>query len=655
MVVSLEKKRFHLLPFRILLWSVLALVLASALIQSNPITLEAELEDSDGIEITNSAEADILVVLDYEAIRQSGSTFGERDFSAAWIDLVEQEVGPTSVATPETLSQDMIDASRMIIVTHSATQEMPDAFLDRLREHALDGNTVLIDRPQGRAREVFSADGDAGSRRGQAITHAAGLGEPFDNQLEQMPLFVDYVGSTSARTDAQTLMSIDGAPVIYAVEFGRGHVVTVDFDLSRQLVALKQGRPAEDFSVPRTGSRTGEMVRTADLIADETLVGAAVPFADLLERFVVYGVIMRFAATPALWAYPDGADGAIIFAHEDSRLGDGGAWKLDYERDQGGTSTLLTTFDSGLTAEGAEAIQDAGGHIGLAWRPIHPSMTRYEPLGIGGFTPFLQPIELPAQRRHLRSILDGGAVGTSRSLQGIWSSEWSAPLEALAEAGIRSDLSYESTTHRGYSFGTGRPFRAMNDRGMPLAIRQYPVTVPLNADEGPDVDELLAASSEGHHQLLTIVTRPSTYADYPDMERFERWLQIFDHAAHYDHRLLNVVGYAQYQRARRSTSVRSRIDRDTDLPEDVQSDETAPDHRGTLLRVTARASRRDIYLLIPEQIGDATFLDALAGTERVGAEIVTSELDTEEISLAGFSLRRVRLRSGFNNLEFYYH
>lgn len=655
MAVQLRQRSIRVLPFRLTLWAVVALVLVVAGIQQNPITLDGSWEESPGIDLTRDVDADILVVLDYEAIRQSGPTFEDSDFSAAWIDLIEQEVGPIAVATPETLSESMIDDSRVLIITHSITQDMPETLLEKAREHALGGHTLVVERPEGRAREIFSSDGDAGPRTAQSITHAEGMEEPFDQQLEEMPLFVDYIGSTAARDKMQTLLSIDGAPVIYASPFGDGHVITVDFDLGRQLVTLQQGRPNNDFSLPRNDSATSHLLRTSDLIASEEMVGAEVPYADLLTRFVVYGVLMRYAAVPVLWGYPDRADGVVTFVHEDADLGDRGAWKLEYENQHGGASTLVTTSDSGLSTEGAERIEGLGGQIGLAWRPPTPSLAHYEPVGIGGFEPMRRPIDLSSQREQLADILPVGNVRTTRSLHGTWSDHWSRPLETLAEEGVRADVSYESSTHRGYSFGSGLPFRPVNEKGVPLNLRQYPILVSATADEGPRVEELLEGSAGGHHQMITIATRPSMFADYPNMDDFQDWLNIFEHVKEYNHALLNLSSFAQFRYARRSSLLRSRVDHRAAIPERIRSSETAPSHTGTLLRITARMERRGLSLLIPARIGDAAYFDGLEGTERVGAEIVTNRVDTEEISMSGFSMYRIRLTRGFNNLELYYH
>ena len=653
MVVQIRKRRVEVLPYRAMLWTIVAVLLAAGLLHVNPVTLGEELDAADGTEITHEGDADILVVVDYEAIRQSGDSFQQRDFSAAWIDLIHREVGPVSVATPETFSVDLLDAARAVVLSHSVSTEMPDASIDRIREFTLDGGTVVVERPDNRLRELFSADGEVGPRSGRQITHAEGVADDVAGQFEQMPLFTDYIGSTSPRDDATTLLSIDGAPAIYAAGFGDGTAVTVDFDLPRQLVTLRQGRPNDDFSLRIDGDRQRPPT-TADLVADDELLGADVPYADMLERFVIYGVLVPYAGIPALWAYPDGADGAVAFVHEDSRLGDGGAWMLDHERSRGGSSTLMTSFDSGITDDGAEAIQADGGHLGLAWRPPHPSIARFETMGIGGFEPLRAPIGLGEQRDHLADIVAHGGIRTSRAIDGIWSSDWSASLAHLAHHGITSDISYEAPSHRGFAFGTGRPFMTITNEGLPLSLRQYPISVPSAADEGPPLEALLEHSSSGHHQLLTISSRPSRFADYPDIGDFEQWLRQFDAIERHNHAILNIAEYARFQRQRRNTSLRSRLDERISLPDDLDGGGEEANRQATMLRITAEVRRRGMTLIIPDRLRGAEFHGALEGVERVGSDIVTNRVDTEESTLAGLPIRKVPLDRGFNNFEFYY-
>lgn len=651
MVVSFRKKRAAVLPYRLAIWAVVGLLFMGHHLQEHPITASGTFKTSPGVEVTRQADADILVVLDYEAIRQSGPTFGEKDWSATWIQLIEQEIGPVSIATPSTLEQKQLDDARILILTASVSTSMPESFIDRVRRQTLEGMTLVIERPQGRAREIFSAPGDAGLRRGQEITHAEGLEPEFARQLWSMPIFADYIGSTAPREGATTHLSIDGAPVIYAVPFGEGFAITVDFNLGEQLVSLQQGRPRADFQLP--GQPDSQSTpRTDDLVAHDSLRGSAIPFADLLSRFIVHGVLQRYAPTPSLWLFPQGAAGAVLFVHEDALLGDGGAWKLEREVAAGGSSTLLTTVDSGLTKEGAEKIHLKGGEIGLAWRLPDPSVAIYERRGAGSFEPVQSPINLETQLKDLRQRLPVGYLRTARSFEGVWSQKWAEPLAALAEAGVRADFSYESPRHRGYSFGTGLPFLAMNEEGMPLGIREYPIIIPPRAQEGPTLEELLESSAAGHHQLITIGTRPALFAEYPDREEFDAWFESFDKIEAHDHVLVNALRFDTYLRQRRASSIRSRFIARSPLPEELRHTHGPT---GALLRVRAEAQARGMQLLVPARIGEKELIMARSGTRRVGAEVISQKISTEPGSIIGFPHHRVVLEQGFNNLEFYYH
>ncbi|MFW6057268.1 MAG: hypothetical protein ACOC9W_00290, partial [Persicimonas sp.] len=217
--------------YQALLWALVAIVATAYYLNSAPYVLEADVETSDGIEITRQAESDVLIVLDYEAIGNSGPSFAERDFSVAWINLFEQEIGPVSIATPSSLSMEVLEESRVVVLTSSVSDQVPEALLERLRQHALDGNTMVVERPEGTLRETFSANGRAGSRDGQQLTFARGLADAYADELLEMPLSTQFIGSTAPRDGATTHLSVDGAPAIYATPIGEGTAITVDFDL----------------------------------------------------------------------------------------------------------------------------------------------------------------------------------------------------------------------------------------------------------------------------------------------------------------------------------------------------------------------------------------------------------------------------------------
>lgn len=642
------------MPFRITFWSLVVLIATALYLHSSPVFLDGADVASEGVEITREANADVVIVIDYDVIRASGPGFENRDWSATWINMIEQEIGPVTIATPRSLSQSSLTSARVVILTSSVTSQITNSLLDTLRPWVLSGNLLIVDQPEGRLREVFSANGRAGKRRGQAISFARDLAAPYQQQIQQMPLSTSYIGSTAPREGAQTLLAIDGAPVIYAATIGQGTVVTIDFDLGEQLVALQQGRPNNNYEVRApSSSDTPKNPRTQDLVLDKKMIGQGTPYADLLERFLVYGVIMRYAPLPMFWAFPGGANGSVILVHEDSELGDGGGWMLDYETNFSAVSTLLTSVDSGLTQEGAEAIHKKGGEIGLLWRLEDSPAELRESVGLGAFKPAARPVDLATQLKTLKEVLPVGYVRSLRTADGWWSPRWSAPFEAMAANDIRVDSSY-ATASSGFAFGTGLPFQVFNTDGIPLGVRELPIVVPAQPVDGPEFEELLQLSADGHHQALTISIDPALFADFPDAERFERWLAMFDAVQHTDHQMTSITRFDSFQRSRRAGTIKSRLVENAPLPENVRSAQTAPAHQGSVLRINIEAKARNMHLVVPHRIGSKQFLIARQGANRVRGELISADLAAEKTSMIGIELQRLPLDHGFNSIDVYY-
>lgn len=653
---------------RLLLWVIVGGLLLLFYMGENPWLVTTDAQLSKGAEIAREAQADVIIVIDYHTSQKSPRAFEEHDWSAAWINTIEQEFGPVTVATPRSLSHKVLGESRIVILTSSVSGQIPDALLAQLREHVEAGNLLLVERPSGVIRETWSADGRAGERRGQAFTFARGLEGTYFSQLEQVPLSTDFVGSTRALEGATTLLSIDGAPVVYAHEVGQGRVITVDFDYGEALTALQQGKPTRDFTLRPPGEYESPP-RPEELVLKKSLIGAQVPYADLLERFMVHGVILPHAPAPTLWPFPQSADGVVVGVHPDLSLGDGGAWMLEHELERKGVSSLLTTMDSGLTASGAATIHRKGGDIGLLWRMPGTPDQLLEPIGLGGFKPLTRPVSLKQQLDALKDTLPVSYVRTARIAGGWWSQDWDAPFREMAEQGLRLDSTYETPRTSGYAWGTGFPFLAMKSDGTPLGIREMPVVIPDRAIEGPSLKSLLESSQAGHHMAMTYALRPAGFADYPDMERFNAWLEFFDEMERTGHLLTSAYRYDNFMRQRRASSMRSRLidgvqaPRATSAPpiqnvlkDDKKKPEKAP-KRGrdaTLMRVTIEAKSRGMALAVPAHVRGRTFSSARQRSQRLGKEGSSAMLQTRVVSLVGYQTVLVPLERGFNTIDIYY-
>lgn len=651
-----RRQRAHL-PYRSTLWFLVGVAALVLFFDSTPWIIDEEIPEGEPLEIQREASSDVLLVLDYVAIRDSGETFEERDFSAAWINLFEQELGPVSIATPESLSLSAVDEARVIVLTRSVSGQTPDRLIDRIRERVLDGALLVNELPEGRLRDNYAANGKGGMQRGESFTFAAGFEAPYDEQMLEVPVATEFLGSTTGRERAETLLAIDGAPVIYSVPVGKGHVVTVDFDFGEQMVALQQGRPSSDFRVEPTN---GDVARPADMIADPELQKSVVPYADLLERFVFWNVIQRYAPIPAFWAYPGAADGVVVALHEDGSLGDGGGWMLEYEVERKALSSLVTTYDSGMTASKATIINRRGGDLGIAWRMQGTPEEIVEPVGFGEIKPVARPVGLDAQIDALVETFPGRIV-TSRVFGGWWSDEWAAPLRALDAHGVRIDTTYSGGTAAGYAFGTGFPFLAFDETGMPIGLREMPVVVPDSPTDGPSLVELLESSRLGHHSVITVAHDPSSFADYPDITRFESWLRLFDEAESNGHMITSAMRLDGFLRSRRAGAVRSVLVEGASVPTgrpktDEDGDPIPADlpPSALMMRITVEAKARGMSLVIPETVRGKTFFMARQRVNRVGDELISGELRATRTTLVGHPLRLIALERGFNTIDVYF-
>ena len=660
-----KRRQRSALSYRIPLWGVVLIVGALVYLDNSPFLLAPSHSESGGDQQTRTATADVVVVLDYETIATSGETFRARDFSAAWIDLLEQHLGPVTAVTPASLAPKHLEAARAVVLTSSVSDGIPESLRTRLREFALDGHLLVLERPDGPMREMFSADGEAGIQIGRNFTFARGIDDPFRKELTSMPIETEYVGSTSPKKNADTLLAIDGAPVVYRAPVGDGDVVTIDFDLGELLVAHQQGRPSERFTVDPEGSGSNELPpRTDDLIADDSLRGAEIPYADLLERFVAYGVIQRYAPLPALWPFPGDSLGVVIPIHPDRRLGDGGGWMLEYESQHDGTSTLLSSSDSGLTAAGAAVIDRRGGELGLLWRMAGTPSQQTRSYGPWGFEPVAQPLSLEQQISSLTDTIPAGFIHTTKTAGRWWTREWAQPFRVLESQGVPLDVSYEPETD-GFAFGTGFPFRALDRTGLPLGVRELPIVVPDRRSTELAIESLLETSRRGHHQVLSYALAPSAFGRYPDMKRFDAWVESFKAIRRNGHILRNASQFHQFWRARADSSLTSRVIEEATLPDadgierpeeegDEETSATDEEPTGLLLRITADLARNDLAITVPAEIGDRTFYQARRRASRVGGELVARKMTTDTKSIVGFDFRRIPVDAGSTRIDVYY-
>jgi hypothetical protein len=497
------------------LWGTLLVVGVLGYFNENPIELESEDATSIGIARRGAAASDIMVVLWPDEIARSADTnrFADVDWSWAWVDLLESEVGAVRLCDPEELSQELLSEVRYLVITYSAMAHPAVAEATHFVEQFVNnGGVVVLSAPTAPLRDAFSADGRGGLRTPRSVTHAAEVDEAVATALTEMPLFTRYVGSTGPLAEAETLLAMDGAPVIYRVRRAAGTAVTVDFNLGMALVSLQQGRPdGEGFDLEPEHPSLGPTV--SDLTADPALAAAEIPYLDVLAFVVVQAMQGRETPLPSLWLFPEGADGVVLLSHDITDDGDRSLWLAQYESAHGASSTFFFGYSAMPGRDSVVQYQQLGADLGVLWdRRDSESAGNRRTIGVGGLRPFYREASLMEQRDALQAAFEPSQLPIGvRSASGLWSSQYAEAFRAMSAANFVYDSSYgvAATQLNGlgvFRHATGRPFAVLDHNGLPLGLYEVPLIADglATAEQMERLEALLTQSQRDTHQAIGV-------------------------------------------------------------------------------------------------------------------------------------------------------
>jgi hypothetical protein len=566
-------------PISLLLWGTVLILAVAGYILSHPFELTAEDPRVAGeappasLATREPPAADVAVVLWPQSMAHSAESgrFEEVEFSWAWVDTLQAEFGPVRVIEADELERVRLEDLRVVVVTHSAAL-FPGLSeeVHRLEHFVNQGGVLVLERPEGSLREAFSADGSGGMRTPRQITSTAEVTEDVANALAQLPLFTRFVGSTGPLEGAETLLAMDGAPVVYRLARSEGWAVTVDFNYGAALVALQQGHPSGDeFEVVPTDPALGPTVD--DLIADPLLRVAEVPVADLLEHFLVHVVVGRRTPLPGLWPYPEGAAGVVVLSHDVAGSLERARWMVEYEAARGATSDLFVGYSAAppATEESPAALAELAGRTGVLWERGGTTQTggRHR-IGLGGIRPFVRNATLAEVRAHVAAPFGEEApeVAGVRTFRGRWDRDWAEPFTEMAAAGFGYDVSYgraPAPEGRGpaYRHGTGRPFRVHDANGLPLDLFEVPIVAPDLRDEATleALDQMLRRSQRAHHQAIGVDVPGEMFTDPQALAIFDAWQSLLETAQRREHLVLSPGQLVDFRRQRETVSLRSEM------------------------------------------------------------------------------------------------
>ncbi len=641
-------RRRDIPPARAAYWTLFGVALLLAGLDRCPIKLDAGDPEAVGRQPVAAGRSDVALVVDPAEVAR-GVLPGART-SWAWVDILQQEVGPYNLLDVTEVSAESLQSHRFAIVSASASQGSLDARVGLFRDFVSGGGTLLVEVPAGALRAEMGADGAGGWRVPGAVTAVVGTSSAEADALRRMPLMTRYLGSTGPAPEAETLLALDGAPVVYRRPIGEGWVVVFEFAVTEQIVAMQQGR-AGPLEMARERSR-GNVEHTSDLVSDGRLVGEDAPLADVLERFVVHVALGGVEPLFSFWPWPGAGRGALVVSHDTVRIGGRPLWQSIHERTLEARTTTFVAAPGRPPAEG-ELIADAelAGHAALLWALDPSEANLFRSWGVLGFEPVIRPLTLAGQLERLEAWLgpEADVLGV-RTVGGSWTSDPRLAHRVMEAVEFRYSASYGPgpASPGGYVFGTCQPFSPLDAAGLPFRLREVPVCVTdVGSPEArAELARTLGLAAE-NHWATHLLTRADSFAVEPDMETFDAWRDALAQAREAEMWIGGAGELVRFRRQRAEARLRV-ISRSVA----ARGDGGAP--RSIEYTVEAETSVRGLTLLLPGMAAGLPLTRATRGGAAGALPGMADEVTMDTIGWRDGEARLLALNPGFTTVTLRY-
>ena len=537
----------------------------------NPIALPPPKEkEKPGVPILKDNESDFLLLIDLKNIQKAAAenNFYRNDWSYAWLNTLEQEVGFYSVMEPSMLTKERVLSRRVVVISKSAegtvSSEMISQFVRR-------GGVVILELPSGRWQDVTGYQLDSYRLKAKKITYIDQdyLPAPFDEILKQMPLNTFLYRIADKGQDVKVIMEMDNHPAVCLRSLGKGLVIGINFDYGLQLVSIQQGIPSADYRVVKKyrNQLYPEIPQPDDLVGDDRLLTNFYPYADILER-MLFVIINKHQPIVKWWYFPEIYDGAFIMTHDEDSFGDKSTYMTDYEVSIDATSTFFIVPDR-ITEQGLEKMLSQGIDVQLHWDRTQRNRRLFGLIGLWRIRPFTRLYNLEEQIQQLLLRLPKGyKILGNRNHFLVWEGDYTQTFRILYAHNILLDSTYgPDNPYYGYLFGTGLPFYPVDKNGLIIPVVEIPF---LDMDgnriknnklifEGGTMKRLISDSREEFHETIVLIFHPHGMALYPSVDWFRGWLNIYNYARRNNHWVTNLRLYLKFLRDRSQSVVHSEF------------------------------------------------------------------------------------------------
>lgn len=573
MLRSRSTTRRRRLSPELILTAVFALVALGWYINKHPITLslspseEASAPDPQGLQ-----GSDVAIILNDA---KDARSWERLHCDQAWLNTIEQEVGHFLLLKASNFEGEQMQGVAWTILPRDTASMLSTDQISDLHAWVKAGGLLVLEQPEGPWGELIGARLDASHQRAsrRVTSFDAALSRGLARErLRTMPLHTTIMPYQPRRMtrgrDYHVLMEVDGTPGVVGIPVEEGYIILILFDFGRAAVAMQQGLPTANFSLPspsKVKTPKGLTVSSVQAINTDPRE-AMVPWMDLLERNLLY-LADHHRPIARLWLFPGRHRGALLATHSESGVGDVMRYMPEWEHAHDARSTSFVVANS-VRPEVLSSIRRRKSDVQLQWVPSTAPIAPMRAWGIRNMRPVRRAMTLLEQSAELdHRLLPYPATVATRSLDGIWPTNYFQAYRQLEANGVLLDSSLGPTPaflapeskDGGYIFGTGLPFRPIDADGRRFSFHELPfqLTDGNTGYSGPRVRQLIVESSDAYHTAVNIDWRADTMSRHPSFDALEGWRNAFELAKSQGLWITAFHEYAEFLSYRDEAAVRS--------------------------------------------------------------------------------------------------
>jgi len=497
--------------------------------------------------------------------------------SLNWINFLEQEFGGFSIYS--SVEKALDSDPRVLIVSSTKVRELGYGNSRHILEWVSSGRTLVVELPENVSFEITGIEmrREYPSIQRKSSVVSIRLDSELGTETVTLP-WQASIAPVVRCADVSVVLEVDGHPAVVKRRVGNGSIISLLFDLSKQLMVFQQGLPAQNLKLRNTRGHP-DVLDAPDLVCCNEMFNSTLPYADIVERLLCQ-LLEQDSPVPRPWYFPYPFDGVALMTHDEDWFGDRSIFVSRKEASQNYASTFFIIPAGPITKHGLEKMKALGTDIQIHWnRETRRWLVLFKKLD-GSLR---KQIQLTEEKTGKRPTL-------CRIERLRWGKCYTRPFQIMEAQGILLDSSYGPAGHRGkgYLFGTGLPFHPIDTNGLPFKIYELPILVQVRygGANASFISLLMNQSRYRFHETINVLYHPADLVEGQPAR--EDWLQFSAIARQNNHALMTMYGFLEWWQARRSIIIK-----------DVA-------WNGTRLGFRCVAPRDDCAVLVPLAFGGRT-------------------------------------------------